>query len=432
MEKVSKKKILFNVILAISIVVTVASSFVLGYVVAKSSRQSELDDIEYIIGMYRKHNYDEEDDIVGVFASSLLDKYSAYYTAEQYEAIKNADAGKNVGIGITFDGSLTLTEINGNSPAERAGVKAGGTVKGLKLHSLNEYTYVSSLSDLSENLSAIAEGVEIDLLVDYDGVLKTFIVERREYLETYVDYIDASGKYGFSDASGKMEFVRLDDGDEELPADTAYIKYDWFNGTSSGLYGSAGQIEEALKAFKEGGKSKLIFDLRGNGGGFLNILESVASHFIDTDRVTRHIVCISKDKYGNEQKFAARAVDYADYGFEKIIILANSGTASASEAFIGAVLDYDVNDRVSVILEGRVSGGETYYKTYGKGIMQTTYERIGGGAIKLTTAKLFWPNGEISIHGVGITTELNDRYGGKILTESGYNKAYSDAILLCR
>ena len=85
--------------------------------------------------------------------------------------------------------------------------------------------------------------------------------------------------------------------------------------------------------------------------------------------------------------------------------MADSGTASASEAFIGACLDYDYRNIVKVVLS-RNSKGE--YKTYGKGIMQTTFVNTSvGDALKLTTAKIYWPVSNISIHGVGITENLS-------------------------
>ena len=59
------------------------------------------------------------------------------------------------------------------------------------------------------------------------------------------------------------------------------------------------------------------------------------------------------------------------------------------------------------------------YKSYGKGIMQTTYvNTFGGGALKLTTAKLVWPDGKTCIHGVGITKSL-EGYGEKIWESAG-------------
>ena len=80
-------------------------------------------------------------------------------------------------------------------------------------------------------------------------------------------------------------------------------------------------------------------------------------------------------------------------------VLANKNTASASECLIGALLYYgDLLTKEKVILEEDATG---VAKTYGKGIMQSTYILTNGGAFKLTTAKIYWPDATTSIHGIG-------------------------------
>ena len=432
MENSSVKKG-FKIAIKIVVALLVAGGcFALGFITSRASLSKELGDINYIIGMYRKYYYDEKEDVVGIFADSLLDRYSAYYTPKQYEAIKQANAGSNYAIGITYDDELNLVTVAGNSPAQKAGMRKGAKIVAVKLNSETEFTEVTDKTQLANVLTDVGAGVDIDFKLLFNGETDVYTAAKAEFTETYVDYVDETGTYGFSDESGEMKYIRLYEGDTSLPADTAYIKYDWFNGNSSGLKGSVGQFARAMTAFKESGKRKIIIDLRGNGGGFLSIFSSVSAHFIDAEKGSRQPICIARNKYGSEQVFKSEAVDYSDYGFEKIVVLANAGTASASEAFIGAVLDYDVNDRVSVILETYEYGGTEYFRSYGKGIMQTTFERAGGGAIKLTTAKLFWPKSDVCIHDVGITTQLNSVYGGKIMTESYKGTAYSDAIELCR
>ena len=154
-------------------------------------------------------------------------------------------------------------------------------------------------------------------------------------------------------------------------------------------------------------KKKLIVDLRSNGGGFMSIMGDVASHFVGVKNGSKVLCAKAVYKDGKVDKFTTPAVDYADYGFEKIIFLANSNTASASEALIGACLDYDYKNVVRVVLSQTKKDEKYVYATYGKGIMQTTFENpFGKDAIKLTTAKIYWPVSEVCIHGVGITKNL--------------------------
>ena len=85
-----------------------------------------------------------------------------------------------------------------------------------------------------------------------------------------------------------------------------------------------------------------------------------------------------------------------------IVVLADQNTASASECLIGAMIYYGgVFSQNKLVIEKGENGKTT---TYGKGIMQTTYGFIGGGALKLTTARILWPDEQTCIHGKGIET----------------------------
>ena len=118
-------------------------------------------------------------------------------------------------------------------------------------------------------------------------------------------------------------------------------------------------------------------------------------------------------KDGKTESYKAKASKYSEFKFEKIIFLANSGSASASEALMGAVLDYDKQSNkniVKVVLDPSYENNEVVYRTYGKGIMQTTFiNNLTGEAVKLTTAKICWPISKTCIHGTGLTPALDNR-----------------------
>ena len=206
--------------------------------------------------------------------------------------------------------------------------------------------------------------------------------------------------------------------------DTAYIKYEQFSGRSAGNDGSVGQLKTALSMFKQGGYKNLILDIRNNGGVYMNILAEVAGLFVEQSG-DNQVVSIAKNKDNEVQNFYIKNNSYNSYGFENIIVLANQNTASASEVLIGAMLDYDTQNKVTVVLDGFNNNGNTVYRTYGKGIMQTTYQNLNGSAVKLTTAKIFWPKSNISIHGTGVTTETSN----KVKNAVGVN-AYEYALNL--
>lgn len=108
-----------------------------------------------------------------------------------------------------------------------------------------------------------------------------------------------------------------------------------------------------------------------------------------------------------------------DY-INQTVVLANKNTASASEALIGAMQFYGAGGFNLDKLVCEYNGNRKDYSTFGKGIMQTTYSLSTGGAIKMTTAKIYWPDQETCIHDVGITpkNEKNCVNEGMALTRA--------------
>ena len=111
----------------------------------------------------------------------------------------------------------------------------------------------------------------------------------------------------------------------------------------------------------------------------------------------------------------------------KIAVLADENTASASECLIGAMMDYGSMTEETLVI---TKNGDTA-RTYGKGIMQTTYVNpTGGDALKLTTAYIYWPVSHTSIHGTGIrTAEANEIVPGGFGTDRELDRAVS---IMCR
>ncbi|MBR2337302.1 MAG: hypothetical protein IKA61_05115 [Clostridia bacterium] len=392
-----------------------AGMFFAGFFV-RNYTDPDLASLKFILDKYKKYYLEEEEDYLEIMVEGLLDQYSDYYTKEEYEIIKKSAQGVRAGVGLTVadhGGDAYVYSVKGNSPAEIAGVERGGIIVGIKKATEEQFQSVDYKS-FSSTISAIADGEKFNIKVVYGDEEREFELAKREYTETYVFYTDSTGSYRFTDGGGKD--VKLVHGENQLgvaiPSDTAYLKYVSFNGTTNDLYGSKKQVKTVMDKFKETGKSKIIIDLRGNGGGFMDIMCDLTAHFVGADANSKPLVSYALYKDGKKDEFNSASVKYNDYGFESIIILANDGTASASEAFIGACLDYDSRNVVKVVLSKNARGE---YRSYGKGIMQTTFENVGvGDAIKLTTAKIYWPKSNVSIHGVGITKGLSG-FEGKIL-----------------
>lgn len=422
------KKVKITLISVCSVIVA-CGVFFAGFLTGRNALDKDVQTLNYIITMYKKYYYEESDDIIGLIEGVLLDKYSNYYTKEEYEVIKKTSLGRREGVGFSYDvNTNVITQVLGNSPAKKGGVTEGGKIVGIGLTA----DTISSTSDntVDNLLSDIPVNTDFIFQVQYGEEVVNHTVSKKEYTQTYVSYYDETGEYGFTDQSGKMSFERLADNTVypmEGKQKTAFLRYSGFNGLSNGTEGSVTQFQMALDRFRKTNKTCLILDLRNNGGGYMNILEAVSSHLINASDGSKNLISYAEYKDGAKSEFYSTATDYNRYNYEKIVILANNGSASASEALMGAVLDYDKDNIVNVILEGTVGNGNKVYKSYGKGIMQTTYTRVQGDAIKLTTAKIFWPKSKISIHGVGLTPSLDKR----ILPESEKG-AFYDALSLCK
>lgn len=430
---------------AIVLAAVMAISFFAGYYLRDVSNP-EMASLRFIVEKYKKYYLEESDDFVSVMGNSIIDRYSEYMTKEEYDAVVKSSAGRRKGIGISYNkDTLTISSVKGNSPAEKAGIAEGDVITGLKKSGEESFSDIKDYEQLATLFDGINDDELFSLRLLNGGEEKICELSFRDYQEAYVFYNDNSGDYRFSDDNGgDMSLKLYKEGNSALAADTAYIKYTGFNGRGgdSKVNSSSWQMKVALQKFKDNKKSKLILDLRNNGGGYMDILENIAAHFIDCEHGSEKLVSKAVYKDNSESKFYSSSVDYSDYGFEKIAVLANTGTASASEALIGAMLDYDTNGKVSVVLSAsagtksveEAAPEEIFYRSYGKGIMQTTYVNpLGGDAIKLTTAKIYWPVSGLSIHGAGVCKSALAVYADRIYEptyESGTDYELKKAISL--
>jgi carboxyl-terminal processing protease len=340
----------------------------------------------------------------------LLDDYSKYFTADEYKEYIKSGQGNRTGFGLKLKG-VKIASIAGNSPAEKAGVIAGGEIIAFKLSTAQEFTVCENYEQLTKFLSNVNSAVTFKIA--YDSEIKEFTLTKAAFTENYVYYSDASGCYRYVGEDNQMTLTKYNGEQLALNSGWAYLKFTSFNGLSDGTTGGAGQFVGALQLFKQNGNSKIIIDLRGNGGGYVSILTKIASHLCNV-QTDEPFVC-QKAKYNDgsiSEAYSPKSC-YAQYQFEKIIFLVDELTASASEALVGAALDYDKfsnSNIVRVIVEPSIVNGETCYRSFGKGIMQSLYENpLTGEAIKITTAAVYWPLSSVSIHNVGINSALDER-----------------------
>ena len=291
--------------------------------------------------------------------SALGDKHTRYADPDEYQSEVDSSAGNYQGIGAYVDVTGEYVKINSTmngSPAEEAGLQSGDLVIAVNGNDVTGIDPSVVLLDIRG-----PENSSVTLTIRREGVdpFDVDIIRRR--IET-------------ASVEGKM----LDDG-------IAYISMDQFGDKTTQ------ELRETLDTLMKNDPKGLIFDLRNNGGGWLNTAIETASEFLPVGTT----VLLERDGDGVEtvyktQQGGGRALDVP------MVVLINENSASASEIVTGALM---VNDRAAVI-------GKT---SYGKGSVQIQPELSNGGAVSVTIARWYMPDGTL-IHGVGIKPDIEVDY----------------------
>ena len=398
-----RKRILRSVALALVIVISFVGGYFSRYIFEAKQINTTVDIIKIIenFGYILDENGNRKDftesDYAFALVNGLLDEYSCYYTKEEYAQKLKDKAGDTSGYGITIYTTETsqpiIVSVIGNSPADHVGLKSGDIV--LTITKDGQKTAVQNGKHLGELIQGHTVGTEISLTVSRNGqeLDASFTLVKSNYQKNYVEYYDSERKMTLWTSENKSEFEYSENIDQKLAFldnDVALIKLFSFEGRV------AEQFQSALEYMNSKNKTKLILDLRSNGGGYMDILEEVASSLIYNGG-QRTLIAHAKNKSSTEDFYMKKSKNNSF--IKGISVLANENTASASECLIGAMLYYKENfDLTRLVIEKNADG---VAKTYGKGIMQTTYLMLDGGAFKLTTATIYQPDKTTTIHGKG-------------------------------
>ena len=336
--------------------------------------------------------------------SGVLDPYSGYMTYEEFYAAEQSLAGRRSGIGVSFltkddDGKdqLMVYSVLENSPAEAAGLQFGDKIVAFGKTVDNLTSSVSFERGLKPFLDSVADGEPFYLKIIRGRETELIQLSREEYVESYVSYRTNKTSYGFT-GDKALTYVEKGKSLSCLPDDTAYIKLSQFTGNA------AAGFQRIMEQFKTDNMKNLVLDLRGNGGGYLDYAQFIAQYFCKNAKEKRPLLTVAD--YGEKQeRYYANGNVYHDYFAEdsRIVVLADNNTASASECLIGCMVDYGAIGYEDICLSMR-SG---VAKTFGKGIMQTTFylDASKKDFLKLTTAELRWPVSGKSIHARGVLPE---------------------------
>ena len=318
----------------------------------------KIHEISTLIDKYYLGDVDEEkltDYMCLGLAAGLEDKYSTYYTKEEYASVTKSQEGEYTGIGIGIaqreeDGRLVITSVTANGPADRAGIEVDDILISVNSTSTDGMA-ASDVSNLIKKLGS----KEFEISVYRPGTKETI----QGYVQSEV-IEDVSVTY------------------EMLDGNIGYIKIANFIGVT------AKQFDEARKALEEQGAVSMIIDLRDNLGGLVTAACDTLSSFMPEG-----LIVYTEDAQGKREEHYSQGENPLDL---PLVLLVNESTASAAEIFSGAVKDYGIATLVGTI-------------TYGKGIVQNTYKLSDGSALKITAAKYFTPNGN-NIHEVGIEPDI--------------------------
>ena len=292
--------------------------------------------------------------INGVLQS--LDPYSAYMSPELFEEMQTETSGEFGGLGIEVGmeaGVVKVISPIDNSPAEKAGVKAGDYIVKIDGIQVQGKTLTEAVDLMRGPI-----GSPIEITIRRIGERKSFIFEIvREIIEV---------------KSVKSNLI-----DDKV----GYIRLTSFNENS------ANQIKDIVKKFKkENNINKYILDLRNNPGGLLSQAIKISDFFLNSGE----IVATRGRKSNENRKWFAKKGDIIDG--KTLLVLINYGSASAAEIVAGALKDHK---RAIVIGEN----------SYGKGSVQSIIPLKNKGAIRLTISKYYLPSGK-SISGKGVTPDI--------------------------
>lgn len=325
-------------------------------------------------------NYDGEIDrrkIIEGASKGLVeaagDKYTEYMTskeAEEFNKSLSGDVGTGVGIELAKDGDIVkVVRVLPKNPAARAGILAGDVISKVN----DEDVLKKSTSEVSKKIRG-----------DSGTTVKITVIRGEE-------------KKDFSVTRAKIENPSVDLSKNNGIATLSIYRFDSETGALAKKY---------AEEIKNEGISKVILDLRGNGGGYVQAAKTVASLWLEKNAL------IVSEKTGSKTVEEIRATGENPLKGIKTVILLDNSSASASEIVAGALKEHKAAQIV----------GE---KSYGKGSVQTTIDMPDGALLKVTIAKWFTPSGKnISNNGISPDVEIKNPEGQSyLLNDIQKNKA---------
>ena len=312
---------------------------------------------------------------------SDLDAHSQYLDAGEYRDIRISTTGSYTGIGIEIDevaGNVMVVTPIAGSPAARSGIRSGDQIIAVNDVAVEPHNLQDTIARLRGHAGS---AVKLSVLRDNEVI----------------------------DHEMRRQIIRMSSVHKEsLGPSYGYIRVSQFSeNTARELSRAVDDLQDANGGMLQG----LVLDLRNNPGGVLDSAVEVSDLFLDAG------IIVTADGRSIDSRFTRSAHRGDILDGATMVVIANGGSASASDIVAGALQDHG---------RALIVGTETF----GKGLVQTVVPLSKGRAIKLTTSRYYTPSGD-SIHEVGITPDIfvDDTPGYPDLSLSGLLDRESDAQL---
>ena len=338
------KQIIFSLFLLIS-------SFLTAQNVDRTELLSTDNKMSFTLNMIRYY-YAQKPDMPTIVEKGIvnmlkeLDPHSIYISKEDVQKMNEPLVGNFDGVGISFQimkDTIHVVDVIRGGPSEKVGVVAGDKI--LKVD--DKFATGDTIKNdwVFKHLRGV-KGTKVILTVERNGRKEPIVFEiiRDKIPITSVD-----------------TWFMLD-------KILGYIRLDRF------AQNSTQEVLDAVRDLKKQGMKELIFDLRGNGGGYLDVAFKLSDEFLSDDKLIVYTEGVSSPRYD----FKAETKGEFEKG--KLVILIDESSASASEIVSGAVQDWDRG-----VIVGR--------RSFGKGLVQRPFNLPDGSQIRLTTSRYFTPSG---------------------------------------
>ena len=358
MYKNSKRTVLFPLLLAAGVVL----GLVLGQYLGRNSTTSQLkgmlsrmalptNKLTYTLSLIENQYVDSvsmdslAEHVIPLLVKEL-DPHSVYIPASEMQALNEPLEGEFDGIGVVFNmatDTVIVLNVIPQGPSDKAGIKAG------------------------DRIIEIGDSVVAGRKIPQNNVVKMLRGPRGTTVHLGIGRQGISGLVPIDVERGVIP-IRSIESAFRIADGVGYVKLGQFARTTYD------EFRRALASLRAEGVTKLIFDLRGNSGGFLDQAIAVANEFLHKGQ----LIVYTEDRRHEQLR------EYADGNGSaqdmKVVVLIDEGSASSSEILAGALQD---NDRGTIV--GR--------RSFGKGLVQRQIPYSDGSALRLTTARYYTPTG---------------------------------------